>query len=86
MPEIKPPLRPVYIFKREGKRPNQGRWLECGGGRIEADGSVQFFLDRIPVGGWSGHVMLPNEAGKLPETIDRPTRPGANDGEDEADE
>ena len=76
--------RPAAAHDQRCRSPNQGRWLECGGFRVETDGSVQIYLDRIPVGGWSGHVLLPNETGKPPATIDRPTRPGADDGEDDA--
>jgi hypothetical protein len=80
----KPPLRPAMIFKREGKRPNQGRWLECGGGRVEKDGSVNIYLDRIPIGGWSGRVFMAGPDGKPPE--EKPARPGDDDVDDAADE
>lgn len=75
----KPPARTAYVFKQEGKRPRQGRWLECGIGRLETDGSINIYLDRVPVRGFSGIVHCPPVDGEPPET--EPQRPG-----DEGDE
>jgi hypothetical protein len=69
----------AFIFKREGKKPNQGRWLECGAARVETDGKINCYLDRLPVGGFSGrvHMVKWGEAPPTPE----PERPGADDAE-----
>jgi len=75
----------AFIFKREGKRPTQGRWLECGAGRIEADGRINVYLDRLPVGGFHGRVHLA-KTGELPPAPE-PERPRAasdHDGDEES--
>ncbi|MBV8811927.1 MAG: hypothetical protein JO033_24930 [Acidobacteriaceae bacterium] len=65
----------AFVLKREGKRP--GRWLEGGVARQDAGGIVDLYLDRLPTGGWSGHVrMVP--LGKAPPPVE-PERPGAVD-------
>ena len=66
----------AFIFKREGKRPNQGRWLECGVGRLEDDGNINLYLDRLPVGGFSGRVHM-TKIGTTP--VPEPQRPDHND-------
>jgi hypothetical protein len=81
----RPPLtHTAFIFKREGKRPTQGRWLECGVGRIEQDGKINVYLDRLPVGGFSGRVHLV-KTGEGPPVIE-PERPGRHDSDPDADE
>jgi hypothetical protein len=74
----------AFIFKREGKRPNQGRWLECGMGRIEQDGKVNVYLDRLPVGGFSGRVHLVKVGEKPPAPEpEQPARPFGDHGDGE---
>jgi hypothetical protein len=46
---------PVYITHRVGKR---FRWLEGGIAVERADGNLDVFLDRLPVGGWNGHIQV----------------------------
>jgi hypothetical protein len=75
-----PHTHTAFIFKREGKRPKFGRWLECGVGRLEKDGAVNVFLDRTPVGGFS-HIYLAAIGAKPPAVEPEPQRPG-DDGED----
>ena len=78
----RPPLtHTAFIFKREGRRPAQGRWLECGMGRIEQDGKINVYLDRLPVGGFSGrvHLVRTGEQPPAPE----PERPARHDGDHE---
>ena len=88
MPENPRPFtHTALIFKREGKRPNQGRWLECGVARAEDDGTVNVYLDRLPVGGFSGkvHLALRDADSAMPEP--RPQRPGqAGDDEDDGED
>jgi len=86
---LKPPLtHTAFIFKREGKKPTQGRWLECGMGRIERDGKVNVYLDRLPVGGFSGRVHLVKTGDKPPASEpERPARHADNhDGGDDESE
>jgi hypothetical protein len=75
----KPPNRKAYVFKPEGKRPKQGRWLECGIGRLENDGSINVFLDRTPVRGFSGIIHCPPIGGEPPAP--EPERPARHGGE-----
>ena len=80
MDEEKPPTHTAYVMKRDGRA--NIRWLEIGRARIEIGGDVHHvYLDRLPTGGFSGHVCLAPigvEPG-LPEL--RPRRPdlGADD-------
>jgi hypothetical protein len=84
MENPRPFTHTAFIFKREGKRPNQGRWLECGVARDEKDGTVNVYLDRLPVGGFSGRVHLAKRGTTpgLPEPA--PQRPGQAEGDEEA--
>jgi hypothetical protein len=45
----------AWTMQRVGKK--FGRWLEIGGGRLDDDG-VHVFLDRLPVGGFTGYVRF----------------------------
>lgn len=84
METSKPFTHTAFIFKRDGKRPNQGRWLECGVARGEADGVINVYLDRLPVGGFSGQVHLARR-GTVPEPPEaEPQRPGAARADEEA--
>jgi hypothetical protein len=85
----KPLTHTAYAFKREGRR--TGRWLECGCARIEnagADGH-HVYLDRTPIGGFTGHIyLLP--IGTLPVgfTLDdsrQPIRPDERQADDDED-
>lgn len=80
----KPHTHTAFILKREGKRHKFGRWLECGVGRVEQSGAVNVFLDRLPTGGFGGHVHLAVIGAKppAPET-ERPARPGDQGDDDE---
>ncbi len=48
----------VYTLRRESRL--RSRWLEVGHARINNDGTSvhQVFLDRLPVGGFSGRLFL----------------------------
>jgi hypothetical protein len=52
------PTHTAYAFKREGKK--FGRWLEVGTARIDKDaaGMAHVFLDRLPIGGFTGYLHL----------------------------
>jgi hypothetical protein len=72
---VKAPTHTAFAFRREGKK--FGRWLEVGTGRVDKDGLVHVFLDRTPIGGFTGYVRLSpiGVAPPLPE----PQRPGADE-------
>jgi hypothetical protein len=70
----KAPTHTAFAFKREG--PKFGRWLEIGVARAEQDGMIRVFLDRLPIGGFSGGVLL-SPLGTLPPVPEPPpSRPG----------
>jgi hypothetical protein len=83
MENTRPFTHTAFIFKREGKRPHQGRWLECGVARDEKDGTVNVYLDRLPVGGFTGRVHLAKRGTTpgLPEP--GPQRPDQVEGDEE---
>ena len=70
-------------FKREGKK--FGRWLEIGVARVEDNGIVKVFLDRLPIGGFTGGVMLAPIGTEPPLPQPPPRRPGEVEEDDELD-
>lgn len=66
------PTHAAYAFKREGRK--FGRWLEIGTARAEEGGLIRVFLDRLPIGGFTGAVLLSPVGQVLPEPV--PQRPG----------
>jgi hypothetical protein len=75
----KAPTHTAFAFKREGKK--FGRWLEIGTARTETAGIVRVFLDRLPVGGFTGGVLLSPIGVEPPPPLPSPQRPG-DDAED----
>lgn len=72
----------AYSFKRLGKK--HGRMLECGTGRIDAErNQVHVFLDRTPIGGWTGYVMLSPHGVKPEPPPVQPQRPGEDEGDED---
>jgi hypothetical protein len=61
--------RTLYITHRVGKR---FRWLEAGIAVERTDGTLDVFLDRMPVGGWNGHILVPRTTAR-PTARDIPT-------------
>jgi hypothetical protein len=74
----KPRTHTAYTPQRVGKK--LGRWLEVGSGRIDADG-VDLFIDRLPVGGFTGFVRLVPNGVSPPDP--KPQRPGENEETDD---
>jgi hypothetical protein len=68
-------------MQRIGKK--LGRWLEVGSGRIDGDGA-HLFLDRLPIGGFTGYVRLTPQGS--PPPLPQPQRPASAAGEDEDEE
>jgi hypothetical protein len=56
----KPPAtHTAYVLKRETR--STGRWLEIGAAHIQSDGTSgghHVYLDRLPIGGFAGHILL----------------------------
>jgi hypothetical protein len=73
-----PPTHTALAYKREGRR--LGRWLEVGVARAEPDGAIRVYLDRTPIGGFTGYVHLTPGVRPPPEppaTQDEETEPAA---------
>ena len=75
----KAPTHTAFAFRREGKK--HGRWLEVGTARLEKEGASHVFVDRLPVGGFTGYLCL-SPIGTAPPPP-APQRPGQSDGDDE---
>ena len=72
----KTPTHSAYAFKRLSKK--AGRWIEVGGGRIDKEHNiVHVVLDRLPIGGFTGYVMLYPTGATPPLPEPEPRRPGA---------
>jgi hypothetical protein len=78
----KPPTHTAYAMKRIGKKFR--RWLEVGSGRTGEDGSFTAFIDRTPIGGWSGYIHFAPTGTQPPPLA--PERPGLQAGDDEESE
>lgn len=79
----KAPTHTAFAFKREGRK--FGRWLEIGVARAEDDGQIRVFLDRLPIGGFTGGVLLSPTGTVPPLPEPPPRRPGDIDQDDELD-
>jgi hypothetical protein len=71
----KAPTHIAHALRKESRQ--QSRYIEIGHARIEKDGEIHHvFLDRLPVGGFTGHVFLSPVGAKLPDPEPQPDRPG----------
>jgi hypothetical protein len=72
----KPPItHTAYVLKRETR--TTVRWLEVGGASLQLDTKAEshhIYLDRLPVGGFTGHITL-HPVGVQPP-LPAPARPG----------
>jgi hypothetical protein len=86
----KPHTHTAFALKREGRRLRLGRWLEIGAARLESDGICHVFLDRLPIGGFTGYVYLAPVGTQPPVIEPTPQRPaqvsGGNIEDEEADD
>ena len=74
----------AYAFKRLGRK--HGRFLEVGSGQIDHDRNiVHVFMDRQPIGGYTGYVVLAPHGVKPEPPPATPQRPGAAE-DDEAED
>ena len=78
MPDSKDPTHNAFAMKRLSK--TRFKWLDIGKGRQDSDGTFHGFIDRLPVGGFSGYVYFA-PIGKEPPAPE-PQRPD-DTGEDE---
>jgi hypothetical protein len=72
--------RIAYTRQRAGRRRDKlGPWLEIGRGSVDEDGTVRIYLDRLPVGGFSGLVALALPGQMPPELLPRrPAHPAGD--------
>lgn len=77
----KPPdTHTAYVLKRETR--TRWRWIEVGNAQIHADGltgSHHIHLDRLPVGGFSGHIALHPRGQRPPAPASEPERPAEDE-------
>lgn len=74
----KAPTHAAYTLRRESRL--RSRYLEVGYARIEKIGDLhQIFLDRLPVGGFTGHIFLSPIGVKPPDPEPQPERPNDTD-------
>src|ERR1700674_1045485 len=53
-----PDTHTAFAARRIGKETQHIKWVEIGTGRTDSDGMVHVFLDRLPIGGFTGYVRL----------------------------
>lgn len=77
----KPPkTHTAFVLKRETR--TRFRWLEVGEAELQPDGgsgSHHVYLDRLPVGGFTGHIVLHPRGTRPPDPIPEPERPGEDE-------
>jgi hypothetical protein len=77
----KPPTtHTAFVLKRETR--TRFRYLEIGEAEVQLDGkngSHHLYLDRLPVGGFSGHILLHPHGARPPDPIPEPERPGEDE-------
>jgi hypothetical protein len=74
----KPPTHTAHTLRKESR--TRSRYIEIGHARIEKDGDVHHvFLDRLPIGGFTGHVFLSPKGATPPEPEPQPERPGESE-------
>jgi hypothetical protein len=71
MPESsKSPTHVAFAMK-----PRSKGWLEIGSARLDDNGTGHVFLDRLPIGGFSGYVHLAPTGTRPPPLEPQPQRP-----------
>ena len=83
----KPSTHTAYALRRENpaeplkrERRSKGYWIEIGHASIESAGDVHHVvLDRLPIGGFTGHVYLSPVGIKPPDPETEPARPSGED-------
>jgi hypothetical protein len=80
MAEKKTPTHTAYARKRETRV--LSRYIEIGHAHIgsEGDNLHHVFVDRLPVGGFSGHILLSPINKRPPDPQPEPERPGEDAG------
>jgi hypothetical protein len=76
-----PDTHTAFAARRIGKKVQHIKWVEIGTGRIDADGMAHVFLDRLPIGGFTGYVRLSPIGITPPPITAEPVQPGEDDEE-----
>jgi len=77
MPEHRPPTHTAYALRRQGRT---ARWLEIGIASAHSDGQgYDVLLDRMPIGGFTGHILVRAIDAKPPEPPMPPEPPSEED-------
>jgi hypothetical protein len=72
-----PPTHTAFALKRETR--TRFRYLEVGEAELQPDGrggGHRVYLDRLPVGGFSGYILLHPRGAQPPDPLPEPERPG----------
>jgi hypothetical protein len=70
----------AYVLRRETS--TSGRWLEIGVAKVESDGengSHHIHIDRLPIGGFGGHILIHPIGSRPPDPQPVPARPGEDE-------
>jgi hypothetical protein len=83
MAEKKPLTHIAYARKRETR--TAFRWIEIGTARVESDteSGHHVYVDRLPIGGFTGHIYLSPIGVKPDELETQPHPPGQPSQEDD---
>ncbi len=75
MTDSEEPTHNAFILKREGRR--YGKYLHSGTGRLDkATGVFKGFIDRLPIGGFTGYIYFAPIGQEPPDPEAPPERPG----------
>lgn len=80
MTDSKEPTHAAFAMKRLSK--TRFSWLEIGTGRLDDNGAFHGFLDRLPIGGFTGYVQFVPIGTQPP--LPEPERPSHSLTEDDA--
>jgi hypothetical protein len=75
MPDQQTPTHTAYALRRESR--HRSRYIEIGHARIESvpNRVHHIFLDRLPIGGFMGHIFLSPVGVKMPDPESQAERP-----------
>jgi hypothetical protein len=81
MPDKQPPTHSAYALRRESR--HRSRFIEIGHASIKGtpNGVHHVFLDRLPIGGFTGHITLSPVGVKPPDPEPHPDRPADDEGD-----
>ena len=80
MSDKQPPTHSAYALRKESR--HRSRYIEVGQAHIDRtpNGVHHVFLDRLPIGGFTGHLTIAPIGVTLPDPEAQPERP-ADDGD-----